>query len=296
MIKNFLEYIEVEKRYSQNTIKSYRKDLMDFANFVLESEGIEDLRKVDKKIVRNFIVRQSESGLIKRSINRKISSLKSFYNFLLKISEVKKTPLESISMLKFYPEKQVPFSKEEMLRLSEILEEEGIDLLEKLIIEVLYQTGMRRAEICSLPLENVYFYKNEILVVGKGNKERIVPISPKLSQELKFYQQKHRKVNDDTGSYFFITHKGRKMTEKWVYAVVTRHLGKVTLKKKKSPHILRHSFATHVLNEGAEISKVKKIMGHCSLASTQVYTNANIEQLKKVFKTAHPRSKEINSK
>ena len=296
MIKNFLEYIEIEKRYSQNTIKSYRKDLMDFANFVLESEGIEDLRKVDKKIVRNFIVRQSESGLIKRSINRKISSLKSFYNFLLKISEVKKTPLESISILKFYPEKQVPFSKEEMLRLSEILEEEGIDLLEKLIIEVLYQTGMRRAEICNLPLENVYFSKNEILVVGKGNKERIVPISPKLSQELKFYQQNHRKVNDDTGSYFFITNKGKKMTEKWVYSVVTRHLGKVTLKKKKSPHILRHSFATHVLNEGAEISKVKKIMGHRSLASTQVYTNANIEQLKKVFKTAHPRSKEINSK
>ena len=138
MIKNFLEYIEVEKRYSQNTIKSYRKDLMDFANFVLESEGIEDLRKVDKKIVRNFIVRQSESGLIKRSINRKISSLKSFYNFLLKISEVKKTPLESISMLKFYPEKQAPFSKEEMLKLSDILEEEKVDLLEKLVIEVLF--------------------------------------------------------------------------------------------------------------------------------------------------------------
>ena len=140
MIKSFLEYIEVEKRYSQNTIKSYQKDLEDFSYFVLESEGIEDLRRVDKKIVRNFIVRQSGSGLTKRSINRKISSLKSFYNFLLKISEVKKTPLESISMLKFYPEKQIPLSKEEMLKLSDILEEEKVDLLEKLVIEVLYQT------------------------------------------------------------------------------------------------------------------------------------------------------------
>ena len=296
MIKNFLEYIEVEKRYSQNTIKSYRKDLMDFANFVLESEGIEDLRRVDKKIVRNFIVRQSGSGLTKRSINRKISSLKSFYNFLLKISEIKKTPLESISMLKFYPEKQVPFSKEEMLRLSDILEGEKVDLLEKLVIEVLYQTGMRRTEICNLPLENVCFSKNEILVIGKGNKERIVPISPKLSQELKFYQQNYRKANNETEFYFFVTFKGGKIAEHWVYSVVNRYLTKVSLKKKRSPHILRHSFATHVLNEGAEISKVKKIMGHRSLASTQVYTNANIEQLKKVFKTAHPRSNKNDSK
>lgn len=296
MIKSFLEYIEVEKRYSQNTIKSYQKDLEDFSYFVLESEGIEDLRRVDKKIVRNFIVRQSGSGLTKRSINRKISSLKSFYNFLLKISEVKKTPLESISMLKFYPEKQIPLSKEEMLKLSDILEEEKVDLLEKLVIEVLYQTGMRRAEICNLPLENVCFSKNEILVIGKGNKERIVPISPKLSQELKFYQQNYRKANNETEFYFFVTFKGKKIAEHWVYSVVNRYLTKVSLKKKRSPHILRHSFATHVLNEGAEISKVKKIMGHRSLASTQVYTNANIEQLKKVFKTAHPRSNKNDSK
>lgn len=167
-----------------------------------------------------------------------------------------------------------------------------MDLLERLIIEVLYQTGMRRAELCNLLLENVYFSQNEILVIGKGNKERIIPISSKLSQELRAYRENHRKANREAEIYFFVTHKGKKIEEKFVYLVVTRYLSAVSLKKKRSPHILRHSFATHILNEGAEISKVKKIMGHRSLASTQVYTNANIDQLKKVFKIAHPRSKE----
>ena len=289
MIDRYLEYINIEKRYSPNTIISYRKDLEDFAKFLLDTESIENLQKADKKMVRNFIIHLNNQKLSKRSINRKISTLKSFYNFLLRISEIKTSPLEGISMLKFYAEKQIPFSEEEMKHLLLILEEAQVELLDKLIIEVLYQTGMRRAELCNLPLENVNFSRNEIVVIGKGNKERIVPISPDLSKMLKIYYLEHRKPTAEAEKYFFVSSKGKKITEKFVYLMVTSHLSQVSLKEKRSPHILRHSFATHVLNGGAEISKVKKIMGHASLASTQVYTNANIEQLKKVFRAAHPR-------
>ena len=289
MIDRYLEYINIEKRYSPNTIISYRKDLEDFAKFLLDTESIENLQKADKKMVRNFIIHLNNQKLSKRSINRKISTLKSFYNFLLRISEIKISPLEGISMLKFYAEKQIPFSEEEMKHLLLILEEAQVELLDKLIIEVLYQTGMRRAELCNLPLENVNFSRNEIVVIGKGNKERIVPISPDLSKMLKIYYLEHRKPTAEAEKYFFVSSKGKKITEKFVYLMVTSYLSQVSLKEKKSPHILRHSFATHVLNGGAEISKVKKIMGHASLASTQVYTNANIEQLKKVFQAAHPR-------
>ena len=289
MIDRYLEYINIEKRYSPNTIISYRKDLEDFAKFLLDTESIENLQKADKKMVRNFIIHLNNQKLSKRSINRKISTLKSFYNFLLRISEIKTSPLEGISMLKFYAEKQIPFSEEEMKHLLLILEEAQVELLDKLIIEVLYQTGMRRAELCNLPLENVNFSRNEIVVIGKGNKERIVPISPDLSNMLKIYHLEYRKPTAEAEKYFFVSSKGKKITEKFVYLMVTSYLSQVSLKEKKSPHILRHSFATHVLNGGAEISKVKKIMGHASLASTQVYTNANIEQLKKVFRAAHPR-------
>ena len=289
MIDRYLEYINIEKRYSPNTIISYCKDLEDFAKFLLDTESIENLQKADKKMVRNFIIYLNNQKLSKRSINRKISTLKSFYNFLLRISEIKTSPLEGISMLKFYAEKQIPFSEEEMKHLLFILEEAQVELLDKLIIEVLYQTGMRRAELCNLLLENVNFSRNEIVVIGKGNKERIVPISPDLSNVLKIYYLEHRKPTAEVEKYFFVSSKGKKITEKFVYLMVTSYLGQVSLKEKKSPHILRHSFATHVLNGGAEISKVKKIMGHASLASTQVYTNANIEQLKKVFRAAHPR-------
>ena len=289
MLDRYLEYINIEKRYSPNTIISYRKDLEDFAKFLLDTESIENLQKADKKMIKNFIIHLNNQKLSKRSINRKISTLKSFYNFLLRISEIKTSPLEGISMLKFYAEKQIPFSEEEMKHLLLILEEAQVELLDKLIIEVLYQTGMRRAELCNLPLENVNFSRNEIVVIGKGNKERIVPISPDLSNVLKIYYLEHRKPTAEAEKYFFVSSKGKKITEKFVYLMVTSYLSQVSLKEKKSPHILRHSFATHVLNGGAEISKVKKIMGHASLASTQVYTNANIEQLKKVFRVAHPR-------
>ncbi len=289
MIDKFLDYISVEKRYSQNTLVSYKKDLEDLLLFISETEGTEDLKKVDKKIIRNFIVSLSEKKIQKRSINRKLSSLRSFYLYLLKIGEIQVSPLETIPSLKFYAEKQIPISEEEMENLGEILESESGNSLEKLIIETLYQTGMRKSELCNILLEQVDFSKSEISIKGKGNKQRVVPISENLLKQMREYMV-IRKPNEDSGIYFFVRENGKKLSEKFVYSVVNRYLSLITLKKKKSPHILRHSFATHVLNNGAEISKVKKILGHSSLASTQVYTNGNIEQLKRVFNQAHPRA------
>ena len=291
MLERFLEYIAVEKRYSPNTLISYRKDLEDFSLFLLETEAHQDLVKVDKKIIRNFMVYLGEKKIAKRSINRKLSSLRSFYLFLLKVGEIKTSPLENIQSLKFYAEKQIPFSEEEMAdQQREVNKPAKKSLLKELIVETLYQTGIRRAELVNLLLENVDFSKSEIKVIGKGNKARVIPISKKLSTLMAEYLLIRKPLEAYT-EYFFINAKGKKLNDKFVYSTVNTYLSLVTSKKKKSPHILRHSFATHVLEYGAEISKVKMIMGHSSLASTQVYTSANIEQLKKVFNSAHPRAK-----
>ena len=291
MLERFLEYIAVEKRYSPNTLISYRKDLEDFSLFLLETEAHQDLVKVDKKIIRNFMVYLGEKKIAKRSINRKLSSLRSFYLFLLKVGEIKTSPLENIQSLKFYAEKQIPFSEEEMAdQQREVNRPAKKSLLKELIVETLYQTGIRRAELVNLLLENVDFSKSEVKVIGKGNKARVIPISKKLSTLMAEYLLIRKPLEAYT-EYFFINAKSKKLNDKFVYSTVNTYLSLVTSKKKKSPHILRHSFATHVLKYGAEISKVKMIMGHSSLASTQVYTSANIEQLKKVFNSAHPRAK-----
>lgn len=289
MLEKFLEYLQFEKRYSPHTVTSYKKDLEDFSHFFLRTESSDNLAKADKKIIRNFIVELSENNISKRSINRKLSSLRSFYLFLLKIGEIKVSPTEGISSLKFYAEKQIPMSKEEMADLNDRIFDQLHDVLERCIMEVLYQTGMRKAELCGLIFEHVDLYENELKVIGKGNKERVIPVSNELSELLKSYLE-IRNPQAEFKSYFFVNKKGKKLNEKFVYVVVNKYLSLITTKEKKSPHILRHSFATHVLDNGAEISKVKKILGHSSLASTQVYTNANIEQLKKVFNQAHPRA------
>ena len=291
MIDKFLEYISIEKRYSAHTATSYRKDLSDFLNFVIDTEGHSDLTKANKKVVRNFMARLSENKMSKRSINRKISTLRSFYLFLLRVGDIKASPLEGIQSIKFYAEKQIPFSEDEMAALDRNGQYNSQEhVLEKLIVETLYQTGMRKAELCGLLLENVDFSKKELRVIGKGNKTRIVPVSEELAAGFERYL-KERSPQREAQQYFFLSGKGKKLNERFVYSVVNNYLSIVTSKQKKSPHILRHSFATHVLGHGAEISKVKTILGHSSLASTQVYTSADIEQLKKVFNAAHPRAK-----
>lgn len=289
MIERFLDYLEVEKRYSPHTITNYRKDLSDFSSFVLKTEASEDIVHIHKKIIKNFIVELSKSGLSKRSINRKLSSLRSFYMFMLRLGEIQVSPMATIDSLKFYPEKRIPFSEDEMEVMKTEIEEKGVmTLLDKLVIETLYQTGIRKSELCNLLLSNVDFSKKEIMVIGKGNKARVIPVSDELVLDFQTYLN-IRRANSENAHYFFVNKSGKKLGEKFVYLLVNKYFSIVTSKQKRSPHILRHTFATHILNGGAEISKVQKIMGHSSLASTQVYTSANIEQLKKAYSKAHPR-------
>lgn len=292
MIERFIEYVEVEKRYAPNTVVSYTRDLSDFADFLLKTEGHQHFENADKKIVRNFMVHLNQKNLSKRTINRKLSTLRSFYLFLVKVGDVAVSPLETVQSLKFYAEKQIPFSEEEMMqaKCETLKPDQPRNLLKELIIEVLYQTGMRRNELTGLLIKDVDFEKLELRVTGKGNKVRLIPIAPGLAENLQSYLPL-RQPSAGYEQFFFISPRGNKLTDKFVYLAVNSYLSLVTSKKKKSPHILRHSFATHVLEHGAEISKVKAILGHASLASTQVYTAANIDQLKKVFNQAHPRAK-----
>lgn len=289
MIDKFLEYLAVEKRYSPNTIKSYGKDLDDFQKFYWETEGDSNISKATKKIVRNFMMKLSTSEISKRSINRKLSSLRGFYLFLLKIGEIEVSPMETVKSLKFNAEKQMPFSEEEMEKLRTIMEQDAVSLLDRLVVETLYQTGMRREELCNLEYSAIDFHKKEMKVLGKGNKMRIIPFSNQLSESFQLYIEERNPL-PGSEKYFFVTEKGKKMTGMFVYSIVKSYLSLVTLKKKRSPHILRHSFATHTLNNGAEISKIKKILGHQSIASTQGYTDVDINQLKKVFNSTHPRA------
>lgn len=232
----------------------------------------------------------SVSGISKRSINRKLSSLRSFYLFLLRMEEISISPMEGIQSLKFYAEQHIPFSEEEMELLRKYMMENETLLLERMILETLYQTGIRRAELCDLKIESVDLEKQEMKIKGKGNKVRIIPFSKELANDFQIYIEKRNLLGSDI-NYFFITDNGKKISENFVYSVVKSYLSAVSLKSKRSPHMLRHSFATHMLANGAGISEVQKILGHESLASTQVYTNANIQQLKKVFDKAHPRAK-----
>lgn len=291
-ISKFLQYLKVEKNYSAHTIKSYGDDLTEFLEFYQSETSNPEIEQAQKLDLRNYIFRLSENSLSERSINRKVSALKSYYKYLLKIGEIEVSPATGIKTLKQYPRVQVPFSEEEMSNLFETegLFPEGFDgVRDRLMLEMLYQTGMRRSELINLQMGSIDFSQKHLKVLGKRNRERLIPLSDELIKNLLKYREERREAFPDDFTYLFLTEKGKPFYDKLVYNLVNSYLSHISTKRKKSPHMLRHSFATHLLNRGADLNAVKELLGHSSLASTQVYTHGSIEQLKKVFNQAHPR-------
>ncbi|MFK5982387.1 MAG: tyrosine-type recombinase/integrase [Flavobacteriaceae bacterium] len=290
---SFIDYLELERKYSSHTVTAYKKDLESFLEFASEEFSYSEIASVNYSIIRSWIVKLVDSGISNKSINRKISSLRTYYKFLLKIGEIEVSPLAKHKALKTSKKLQVPFSEKEIENVLEVLEEESTfeGFRNKLIVELFYSTGMRRGELVNLKLNDISTSNKTIKVLGKRNKERLIPLLPSVLITINNYLDYRSNLELIKGKDFlFLTNKGVKIYETLVYRVINSYFGLASEKVKKSPHILRHSFATHLLNEGADIKAVKELLGHSSLASTQIYANNSIAKLKEVYKNTHPRN------
>ena len=294
LIEKFLDYLQLEKNYSSNTLSAYKRDLIQYNNFIIENNGNLEIENADYKIIRSWIVSLVSSNISNRSINRKVSSLKSFYKFLIKTDTIKSSPLKAHSPLKQSKKIQVPFSQEEINSLldSDFFTNDYMGVLQKSIIAFFYFTGVRRIELINIKESDISLESSTIKVMGKRSKERIIPILPKLKKSLKYYREIKSKYNGNTSpEYLFISKNGKQLSEKFVYRTVNEYFKLVSPKIKKAPHVLRHSFATHLINEGADINSVKELLGHSSLSATQVYSHTSMERIIEVFKNSHPRAK-----
>lgn len=289
----FSDYLLLEKKYSAHTVIAYLKDLNDFQKFVMEEYQYPELAAVNYSIIRSWIITLVDSGISNRSVNRKISSLKTYYTFLLKTKQIEATPLAKHKALKTSKKIQIPFSGVEIDNVIAMLESETTfeGVRNRLIVELFYSCGIRRAELISIKLNDVSRHQKTLKVLGKRNKERLIPLLPSVLTTIDSYLElrKDLEVVIDKDK-LLLTKKGVKLYESLVYRVINSYFSIVSEKVKKSPHILRHSFATHLLNEGADINSVKELLGHSSLASTQVYTQNSIAQLKDVYRKSHPRN------
>lgn len=296
LLSQFISYLSLEKNYSKHTVKAYENDIIEFSHFCEVQYDIADIDKVDYSLIRLWIVNLSEREINNRSINRKISSLKSYFKFLQKIEVLDLNPLIKHKALKTSKKLEIPFSEIEMQNVLSIIEYtndfEGVR--DELLIHVLYATGMRRAELLELRLSDVDFETMTIKVLGKRNKERFIPLLSETKSKFKSYFVKRLGLNEiKEANYVFLTKSGNKMYETLVYRLINKYFRVVSSKVKTSPHILRHTFATHLLNKGADLNAVKELLGHSSLASTQVYTHNSISELKKVHSKAHPRGNKL---
>lgn len=292
MFDNFLEYLTYEKRYSHHTVQSYRTDLFQFQAYYKSSFDGEELSKVNHDIVRSWVVFLVESELSSKSINRKLSSLRSFFKWAIRYQGVLNDPTLQISAPKI--SKRLPVFVEESqidtLMDSHLFPDTYEGKRDELIIDVFYQLGIRCSELINLRLSNIDLSRKLIKVLGKRNKERLIPIGEDLAHKISgFIDIERRTVDAEKTDFMFLTAKGVKLYPKLVYRVVNTYLGKVSALRKKSPHVLRHTFATHMLNRGADLNAIKELLGHSSLASTQVYTHNSIQQLKEVHRKAHPK-------
>ena len=290
---SFIEYLQFEKRYSSNTIISYRKDLSDFFDFINANFDDVELKYINHNFIRSWLSSLKGKGLGAKSIKRKISSLKSFFKYQLKIESIEVSPMSKVISPKVGKRLPVFVKESETKNLIELLNSANEDwktLNAKILISVFYATGMRLSELIGLKENQVDFSRSQIKVLGKGSKERVIPVSKGIVEMIKEYQQLKRKEFEKTEDSLLVTEKGKKIYPKYAYLLVNKYLSESSTLEKKSPHILRHTFATHLMNNGADLNAVKELLGHSSLASTQVYTHNTIEKLKNVHKKAHPKS------
>lgn len=288
----FLDYLQLEKNYSVHTITAYRGDLEKFHEYLRTEFDQEDPEEVNYSQIRSWIVQLSEGGTSNRSINRKISSLKAYYRFLLKIGEIDHSPLAKHKALKTSKKIQVPFSVDEVLQVIENMDTDSFEgIRDRLIVELFYSTGIRRIELIETRLHNLDLKAGNLKVLGKRNKERYIPLINSVIQTAEVYLSRRaalESIVDD--EHLFLNSAGEKLNETFVYRIINNYFSEVSGKLKKSPHILRHSFATHLLNQGANLNSVKELLGHASLAATQVYTHNSIAELSKIHQQAHPRN------
>jgi integrase/recombinase XerC len=292
-VTQFLDYLKFQKRYSQHTIISYKTDLLSFLTFTTKTFGETSLLDVKATNIRSWLASCKEQGMESKSVNRKISCLKSFFKYLLRQQVIAASPMATV------------ISPKVSKRLPQFVEKKDIETLfahvefeegwqgqtKRLLIQLFYNTGMRQAELINLKETQFDAAKKVIKVLGKGNKERIIPISASIVAELTNYlQQKRATIEKPDTTVVFVNDNGKKLYPKYVYNAVKTYLSKVTTINKKSPHVLRHSFATHLMNNGAELNAVKELLGHSSLAATQIYTHNTIEKLKDIHKKAHPKA------
>jgi integrase/recombinase XerC len=291
-ISAFTDHLKFEKRYSVHTVRSYHDDLIQFRDYLVTSFGSMAVHEISSAIVRSWLASLKNEGLSSRSITRKISTLKSFFKFLIRTSGLAGNPLASIVSPKI--SKRLPAYVEEGdmdTLLSHVEFDEGWNGdTGRLAIRMLYELGLRLSELVNCRESQVDFGNGQIKILGKGNKERIIPVNTGLLGDIREYMHKKpAELEVYDRNYLLLNDKGKKLYPKYIYRLTTKYLPKVTTVKKKSPHILRHSFATHLMNNGAELNAVKDLLGHASLAATQVYTHNTIEKLKNVHKKAHPR-------
>ena len=289
---SFRNYLQLEKKYSVHTITAYYNDITSFESFNTIHFDQRNIDQANYNQIRTWIVSLINAGLSNTSVNRKMASLKAFYKFLLKTKQLETSPLLKHKALKVQKILQIPFSEKEVADVLGVMNNtsgfEGIR--NKLIIDLFYTSGMRRAELIGLKIVNLDLVGSTIKVLGKRNKERILPILPIIKEQIFLYlEERERLLTIVDYNYLFLTKKGLKLNESFVYRLINSYFSTVSEKVKKSPHILRHTFATHLLNNGADLNSVKELLGHSSLASTQIYTHNSLSELKSVYKEAHPR-------
>ena len=284
--EKFLHYLKHEKRYSVHTLLSYSTDLKQFTNFLSSEFSVKSIRKVNFQLVRSWIAKLLNENISARSVNRKITTLKTYFRFLIREDIINQSPMQKIISPK--TSKRLPVFVEQV-KMEQLLNEidfgEGfLAQRDRLILELFYFTGIRLSELINLKNKDINYSERTILVLGKRKKERLIPLTSDILSKIK-------KLNASNKSkYLFTTDKGKQISTKQVYRLVNKYLSMVTTLDKKSPHILRHTFATHLLNNGADINAIKELLGHANLSATQIYTHNTIEKLKTVYKQAHPRA------